>query len=354
MLEPIKKYVDSMTSPTFIFGPDSAVVHSNSSMRDLISHHQQSNLNCFFARNGIGASCRELCPKHRVTSGKCFLPNELPTAHLVMMVRLAHVNHISVGFYSTDTNLHPEIHRAASRLLEISGSRSLYAESTIEIGVGSQNDCEGMFHARDVVVAAARQAGFDIGTMENSASPVWGMDVESALAAKRVIATVFSELGLLYRNSRVSVTEYTGPVANGAGARHLSIQLECGKASPKSLEARIATVQMRAGSFCHLLGEVLGLSIHPPVIFSNNSRIEARIELPYKYPLLENAHSLPQNAMLTSREGQIVEMLLAGWGNSQIAASLKITQATVKQHLKSIYRKSGVKSRVGLIFKLRK
>ncbi|VAX23168.1 hypothetical protein MNBD_NITROSPINAE03-2100, partial [hydrothermal vent metagenome] len=54
----------------------------------------------------------------------------------------------------------------------------------------------------------------------------------------------------------------------------------------------------------------------------------------------------------TPREEDITTLVAQGYKNSEIAERLFITADTVKGHLKSIYSKTGVKSRTGLISKL--
>ena len=55
---------------------------------------------------------------------------------------------------------------------------------------------------------------------------------------------------------------------------------------------------------------------------------------------------------LSKRERQVVELLLEGKSNKQIALSLHITEHTVEFHLKNIYSKCQVSSRTELILKL--
>ena len=51
----------------------------------------------------------------------------------------------------------------------------------------------------------------------------------------------------------------------------------------------------------------------------------------------------------TGREREIVDLLMQGMSNRQIAQSLGIAEATVKKHLHHVYRKLGVRSRALLI-----
>ncbi len=55
------------------------------------------------------------------------------------------------------------------------------------------------------------------------------------------------------------------------------------------------------------------------------------------------------SAPLTPREKQIVELICEGRSNRYIADVFGITVSTVKNHMKNIFRKTGVRSRAGLI-----
>lgn len=52
---------------------------------------------------------------------------------------------------------------------------------------------------------------------------------------------------------------------------------------------------------------------------------------------------------LTAREKTIISCLTQGWRNRDIAAHLRITEQTVKNHLRSIYDKVGVSDRLELV-----
>jgi len=54
---------------------------------------------------------------------------------------------------------------------------------------------------------------------------------------------------------------------------------------------------------------------------------------------------------LTRRELEIAELVCRGFRNSRIAASLNIQPATVKTHVRNIYRKVRVKSKINMLLK---
>jgi DNA-binding CsgD family transcriptional regulator len=60
-------------------------------------------------------------------------------------------------------------------------------------------------------------------------------------------------------------------------------------------------------------------------------------------------HALPRLSTLTARERDVIEHLVGGVTDHQIARSLEISQRTVHKHLERIYRKLDVGSRTSLI-----
>lgn len=55
---------------------------------------------------------------------------------------------------------------------------------------------------------------------------------------------------------------------------------------------------------------------------------------------------------LTIREQEVAELVLSGYTNSEVAGKLFVSEVTVKKHLKTIYSKFGVKSRMQLAGKI--
>lgn len=61
---------------------------------------------------------------------------------------------------------------------------------------------------------------------------------------------------------------------------------------------------------------------------------------------------MPQLKSLSNREQQVAKLLLQGKSNKMIASSLGISERTVEFHLKNIYAKMEVSSRIELVLKL--
>jgi DNA-binding CsgD family transcriptional regulator len=65
-----------------------------------------------------------------------------------------------------------------------------------------------------------------------------------------------------------------------------------------------------------------------------------------------NLRPTPDPSVCTGRERQVLQLLVQGMTNRQIAQRLSIAQDTVKKHLQHVYKKFGVRRRALLIVDL--
>jgi DNA-binding NarL/FixJ family response regulator len=82
----------------------------------------------------------------------------------------------------------------------------------------------------------------------------------------------------------------------------------------------------------------------------NNERWMPRHQSPQPAdlpPVTPEAERRPADT-LTRREKSVISCLVQGWHNREIATHLKITEQTVKNHLRTIYDKVGVSDRLEL------
>ena len=71
--------------------------------------------------------------------------------------------------------------------------------------------------------------------------------------------------------------------------------------------------------------------------------------LPASNSKVDTAESVDCFDGLSSREQQVLSVLVTGASNKEIARELEITERTVKAHLSSIFQKTGVSDRVSLV-----
>jgi len=118
--------------------------------------------------------------------------------------------------------------------------------------------------------------------------------------------------------------------------------MEDGTDKPKEENARSATRRQREllAEFCRdLRAQLSGEEPETTVLAGTHDST----------PPEQGASREPGAEGLSPREGQTLELLLAGEGEKQIAARLKISQHTVHGYVKSVYRRFDVSSRAELL-----
>ena len=63
----------------------------------------------------------------------------------------------------------------------------------------------------------------------------------------------------------------------------------------------------------------------------------------YGYLLSQNEN--PKIGELSARQGEILEMVVEGLSNAEIAGRLYLSESTIKQHLRAVYKVLGVSNR---------
>lgn len=72
----------------------------------------------------------------------------------------------------------------------------------------------------------------------------------------------------------------------------------------------------------------------------------------YIYPKDKKTDNKPAQELLSNRELELLDLVMKGYTNDQIAEELWISINTVKKHLRNMYQKTGVTNRTSLIYKL--
>ena len=90
-------------------------------------------------------------------------------------------------------------------------------------------------------------------------------------------------------------------------------------------------------------------AVHQGRIWANSEALQVLVETLAASPTVRAVNAEGMN-LLSDRELQVVHCLVEGLTNREIAARLKLSQHTIKNHLFRIFDKLGVSSRIELLF----
>ena len=102
-----------------------------------------------------------------------------------------------------------------------------------------------------------------------------------------------------------------------------------------------------AGALGYLLKEASGEEVIRAVrtVATGQGYLASAVTLPVLRKLAEDARLEGRRHLLSEREIEILELIAAGAANKEIADRLKITEVTVKAHLRNLYAKIGAQNR---------
>ncbi|MER6898833.1 LuxR C-terminal-related transcriptional regulator, partial [Amycolatopsis sp. NPDC000740] len=98
------------------------------------------------------------------------------------------------------------------------------------------------------------------------------------------------------------------------------------------------------------LAELLDPSEAEVMASSATAAFTAAGSAPWPERIVKQGHSVPaqRSGPLTRRESEITVLVGKGLSNADIASALFLSERTVETHLRNVYRKLGLKSRVRL------
>lgn len=102
-----------------------------------------------------------------------------------------------------------------------------------------------------------------------------------------------------------------------------------------------------AGALGYLLKDASGEEVVRAVrtVAGGEGYLASAVTLPVLRKLAEDARLEGRRHLLSEREIEILELISAGAANKEIAERLKITEVTVKAHLRNLYAKIGAQNR---------
>ena len=132
-------------------------------------------------------------------------------------------------------------------------------------------------------------------------------------------------------------------LARGLGAIHVGIV-----ALVLMLEVAAVPPPSTALGFGILFSLFFVLQI-APLLFMRPFLASAHLEPDTPLAVTKGIDQLATDIGVTTREGEVIELLVQGLTNNEIAARLYISPQTVKNNISSIFRKAGVRNRVELV-----
>jgi DNA-binding CsgD family transcriptional regulator len=206
----------------------------------------------------------------------------------------------------------------------------------------------------DIVDSAINSDSITVSPVFNKVDQRCVLEATSPMVIEQIIIKVLQELSKVDSLEGVTVRSMKQAGAGNAPASYaLSFLTKSKKLIGKGSSSLLTASGLRLKKNCQTLAAAIGIELSSPKLFHHDQIIEAQLAIPGRLKRTVDGHGLgdsPKLANLSSREREIVVMVRVGYDNEEISKSLGITHATVKQHLKAIYKKTSVKNRIQLIF----
>jgi DNA-binding CsgD family transcriptional regulator len=349
-MDKINGFVSGLSFPACVIDKSGKLAYFNEAMGK--SHgggvKLQNTGSCNFTPSVESNDCHD-CGHLKVTNGKCVIPRVTKNLKLVMAVGLKKMGGATVAFYANGSAVDPlEAHTAMGEIL----SRSGMGKSKSRVAtVSAPARWAANVRLRELVemgLDGLETGGADI---DLKVDGVVSMDFASLSAARLVIRRMGAELLGLSPKKALEARRFKES-RKGESVHIISIKVDIGRQAPKSLSSKVSAIELRLSRYCHQLGRMMGLAIPAPVtrLGDEDGEVHLTFELAGGFAAVE-AEGRSIFSLLSNREREVVGLVVEGFTNDKISKTMGITVSTVKQHIKNIYRRTGVKSRSELIFR---
>ena len=342
-----------LSFPACVIGKSGELEYANPAMRRL--HGEGAELSvlgpCVFTPSEESKDC-DNCVCYPETKGKCVIPHVTPSSRLVIAAKLGKIGGATVAFYENCSAVDQmEAHATVGEILSLAGAgkRRFTTVSTTDKWKARVLLKELVeFGLKDLETGGAR---FDL-----KVSGVVSMDFASLSAARLVIRRIGAELLWLSPKKTLKARVLKKPLKGGS-IHVISMIVDIEKQASKTLSNKISAMELRLSRFCNRLGLMMGLAIPAPVTLFRGNDVEIYLAFELARGFAASEGDCWKNGEqsvfdgLSRREREMVALVVEGRSDSEISKEMKITVSTVKQHIKNIYRRTEVKSRLELIFK---
>lgn len=355
-IETVFSFLQEVPMPANVTNTEGKLIFSNRLMRQ--AHHSWNAVS-FSSDAWVGGAKSEWSPDS-LTGDNRDAPNATPgspeSLELVAAVRIPGAYGAFVHLYSSGSPVeNGKTHDLIGRIMGLAGPS---VSPRAERGAGTEParpDTDWLCDAslRDIIASAAHAAGVPAGGMKNGVDANHIIGPTSPVIIGRMIERILRETAQTYPGKTIRVSSIKKTAAGApSGATLLSFEIKKKGRMGKRNASELAAIGLRLKEFAHVLGMASGFVIDPPAALQRDGTMQVHFLFPNRLIKIPDASAKAPaaTARLSSREKEIMEMARSGYDNESIASILQIATATVKQHLKSIYKKLGIRKRAELIF----
>ncbi|HEB73163.1 MAG TPA: LuxR family transcriptional regulator [Nitrospirae bacterium] len=354
MFGKVVEFLQTTPLPASIVSKSGEIIFLNQQMLDIIDLDESSSVyKCSWMIEKGSGPCPD-CAEAPVLEGRCFVTHENSDVTLLTAVRVQQANNALVRLYSNGASLSPnetEIH--TNRLLKIASPDMADDKADGPVDFNSDWLCGASLWR--IVQNTIKSRDTHPMKVENRVKKTVNVNATNPMLVGRTISKILFELYAMKNQGPVMIEnlEPDSPPAS-ANDHVVSFTVKSLKTPGKGRSSELTAINLRLKLFCDRLVQATGYCFPEPSLFQRDGLLTILLPVADLLESIDNQFSGFSNgpsSSLSFREQEIVDMVRAGYDNNAISSSLGITHATVKQHLKAIYRKLDVNNRIDLIFR---
>ncbi|VAX18415.1 hypothetical protein MNBD_NITROSPINAE04-1650 [hydrothermal vent metagenome] len=354
MFGKVVEFLQTTPLPASIVSKSGEIIFLNQRMLDIVNLNENSRVyKCSWLIEKGSGSCPD-CAEAPVLAGRCFVTRENSDVTLLTAIRVEQAHNALVRLYSNGASLSPneaEIH--ANRLLKIASPDIANGEEERPHDFNSDWLCgASLWRIVQNVIESYNTHPMKV---ENRVEKTVSVKATNPMLVGRTISKILFELYAMKNQGPVTIKNLRPDLPPASANDHvISFTAKSSKSFGKGRSSELTAISLRLKLFCGHLIQATGYHFPEPSLFQRDGFLNIHLPVPDLLEPTDNQFSGFSNgpsSSLSSREQEIVDMARAGYDNNAISASLGITHATVKQHLKAIYRKLDVNNRIELIFR---
>lgn len=354
MFGKVVEFLQTTPLPASIVSKSGEIIFLNQRMLNIINLNENSRVyKCSWLTEKDNGSCPD-CAEAPVLEGRCFVTRENSDVTLLAAVRVQQANNALVRLYSNGAPLSPdETKTHTNRLLKIASPYIANGEEDSPLDFNSDWLCGASLW--QIVQNVIDSHNTHTMKIKNRVKKTVSVKATNPMLVGRTISKILFELYAMKSQGPVTIENLEPDSLPASANDHIiSFTAKSSKSFGKGRSSELTAIGLRLKLFCDHLIQATGYYFPEPSLFQRDGFLKIQLPVPDLLEAIDNQFSGFSNgpsSSLSSREQEIVDMVRAGSDNNSISSSLGITHATVKQHLKAIYRKLGVNNRIELIFR---